>query len=416
MTEESNIQRNNNLPDGWHITELGKAYEIIMGQSPASSTYNEKGEGLPFFQGKAEFGHIYPATRKWCSSPKKIAEKDDILLSVRAPVGPTNIAPSQCCIGRGLAAIRGKSGNDNKYIFYGIKRFEEDLRKKATGTTFEAISKNTLHTFPFPLPPPDDQKRIVSKIEQLFTRLDSAKTSLLRARDNLKRYRQSVLQAAVTGELTRKWREEQNLPEWDNIELSKIANLERGISYQKEDSSSAPKPNYVPILRATNIQEDDLILDKYLVYIHEDKIKKNQFLQIGDIVICMSSGSKDLVGKSAQLWKKWKGSFGTFCSVIRFNYSINQKFGGYFFQSPIYRKFIKNKSAGININNIYNKDLEALIIPLPTLGEQKKIVLETEILLKLADEMNKMVETKLGQLNQLRQSILQRAFTGQLVM
>jgi hypothetical protein len=85
---------------------LGEVAEIFMGQSPPGSTYNNRGNGLPFFQGKAQFGEVFPVPDKWCSEPLRIAHKGDILVSVRAPVGPTNLAVEKCCIGRGLAAIR----------------------------------------------------------------------------------------------------------------------------------------------------------------------------------------------------------------------------------------------------------------------------------------------------------------------
>ena len=99
------------LPKRWVSSRLGDVAEIVLGQSPPSSTYNENENGLPFYQGKLEFGNIYPSPQKWCTEPKKIAEKGDVLISVRAPVGPTNICPERSCIGRGLAAIRGRRRN-----------------------------------------------------------------------------------------------------------------------------------------------------------------------------------------------------------------------------------------------------------------------------------------------------------------
>lgn len=83
------------LPDGWTIAPLQEIATVNMGQSPKSETYNVNRDGLPFFQGKAEFGKLYPTVRKYCTDPKKVSEKDDILLSVRAPVGPTNLCPYQ---------------------------------------------------------------------------------------------------------------------------------------------------------------------------------------------------------------------------------------------------------------------------------------------------------------------------------
>jgi len=86
------------FPDRWIPTSLSEIAFIQMGQSPDSRSYNDRGEGLPFFQGKAEFGKLFPKVRKWCTEPKKVADAGDILLSVRAPVGPTNLAAEQCCI------------------------------------------------------------------------------------------------------------------------------------------------------------------------------------------------------------------------------------------------------------------------------------------------------------------------------
>ena len=104
---------------GWIETTLGEICDINMGQSPPSSTYNTNKDGLPFFQGKAEFSDLYPVPNKWCSQPKKEAEKGSILISVRAPVGDVNIANRHCCIGRGLAAI--KYNPCPRFIYYFLK-------------------------------------------------------------------------------------------------------------------------------------------------------------------------------------------------------------------------------------------------------------------------------------------------------
>ncbi len=114
---------------GWVEGKLSQPEiaSITMGQSPPSSTYNFNNEGLPFFQGKADFGEVHPTPRVWCTAPNKIAEPGDILLSVRAPVGPTNIANDQCCIGRGLAAVRGEGRSITQYIYNWFKHIEKWL-------------------------------------------------------------------------------------------------------------------------------------------------------------------------------------------------------------------------------------------------------------------------------------------------
>lgn len=136
--------------------------EIIMGQSPPGDTYNEASVGMPFFQGKTEFGEVSPTPRKWCNAPKKIAEAGDILISVRAPVGPTNLASTQCCIGRGLAAIRANPEQlDPSYLRFALRHAEPRLASMGQGSTFAAIGRAELTKVEFPLPALVEQRRIV---------------------------------------------------------------------------------------------------------------------------------------------------------------------------------------------------------------------------------------------------------------
>lgn len=162
------------LPQGWASTKLGEICSIEMGQSPPSASYNTEGIGLPFFQGKTEFRDVYPITVKWCDSPLKIAQKDDILLSIRAPVGPTNLAPSQCCIGRGLASLTPCNGVEVKFIMYLLRHSVSSLDSLGTGTTFKAISSKTVQEFKICIASTNEQRLIVKKIEELFSYLDSA--------------------------------------------------------------------------------------------------------------------------------------------------------------------------------------------------------------------------------------------------
>jgi type I restriction enzyme S subunit len=161
------------VPKGWEWTKIDDIAYVIQGQSPPSSTYNESRDGLPFYQGKLEFGKLFPTPRKWCSSPSKISEKGDVLISVRAPVGPTNICMETSCIGRGLAAVRGLGGIETLFMLYLFRTFEQKLSGQGTGTTFNAITGDKLRGFVIPVPPLAEQKRIVSKIETLIELCDS---------------------------------------------------------------------------------------------------------------------------------------------------------------------------------------------------------------------------------------------------
>lgn len=164
------------LPQGWEWVRLGDLIYLEMGQSPPSEFYNQGNDGLPFFQGKADFGTLHPTPRYWCTNPQKYAYPNDVLLSVRAPVGPTNIADVECCIGRGLAALRPLAGVDTKFINFLMIRFRPVLEEKATGTTFVAVSKIDVENLLVPSIPLPEQHRIVARIDQLMEHCDALET------------------------------------------------------------------------------------------------------------------------------------------------------------------------------------------------------------------------------------------------
>ena len=136
--------------------------QIVMGQSPDSNSYNDLGDGLPFFQGNADFGELYPSERIWCNEPKKIANPNDILISVRAPIGALNYANKRCCIGRGLAAITVTNPAERNYVFYLLKAKNAELNHQGTGSTFKAIGKNVLEEIAVPIVPPETQLYIMN--------------------------------------------------------------------------------------------------------------------------------------------------------------------------------------------------------------------------------------------------------------
>nr|WP_321485585.1 restriction endonuclease subunit S [uncultured Draconibacterium sp.] len=152
--------------------KLENIADVIAGQSPPSSTYNKEGNGIPFFQGKADYGKKYPIVRNWCTSPTKISKPDDILISVRAPVGPVNINNVESCIGRGLSAIRVKENYSMPYVFSFLKANEIKIANLGVGSTFTAITQKDLRNLIIPTPDYKTQlyiAHILSKIEDLIT-------------------------------------------------------------------------------------------------------------------------------------------------------------------------------------------------------------------------------------------------------
>ena len=153
---------------------------INMGQSPDSNSYNENGKGIPFFQGNADFGERYPVVRKWCSSPIKIAMPEDILISVRAPIGALNYAKEKCCIGRGLAAITpDRLKVAPEFIFWFLKSKNTELNSKGTGSTFKAIGRKVLEETMVPDIPVDKQLECATALNKIYEVIQMRKQELL---------------------------------------------------------------------------------------------------------------------------------------------------------------------------------------------------------------------------------------------
>lgn len=132
------------VPKGWELSTIGDCYDVVMGQSPKGETYNENKQGMLFYQGRAEFGWRFPTPRLFTTDPKRIAEQNSILMSVRAPVGDINIALEKCCIGRGLAALQHKS-KSLSFGLYQIQSIKSELDLfNGEGTVFGSINQANL--------------------------------------------------------------------------------------------------------------------------------------------------------------------------------------------------------------------------------------------------------------------------------
>ena len=185
------------IPYSWEVKRLGDCFNLKMGQSPPSRTYNDDGEGLPFFQGKSDFGFRYPDNRKYCSAPNRIAESGDTLVSVRAPVGDINMAWERCCVGRGLATLRHESGS-RSFTYYSTWILQHELRRyEHTGTVFGAINKKQFEE----LLAINPKRDIVNAFELLACVLDDRIESNVAESRTLAAMRDTLLPKLVSGEV-----------------------------------------------------------------------------------------------------------------------------------------------------------------------------------------------------------------------
>ena len=199
---------------------------------------------------------------------------------------------------------------------------------------------------------------------------------------------------------------------WVPTTAAHLGELIRGVTYNKSQVMNSESENALPILRANNIQSQ--IETSNLVYIDSICIEGKQVLKQGDVVIAMSNGSINLVGKTAQMTHDFNGGFGAFCAVFRPINSINHLFVGYFFKSPFYRQVISSLAKGSNINNLKREHVENLSLPLPPLPEQRRIVTKIEELFSKLDAGVTELKRTRALLKRYRQSVLHAAVTGEL--
>ena len=265
------------------MARLDKICSLNMGQSPDSTSYNEECRGIPFFQGNADFGTIHPNVRVWCDAPTKIAHAGDILISVRAPIGALNIANTECCIGRGLAALTvNESVCSKKYLWYAISSKVDELNAKGTGSTFKAISKNVLAETEISLPTMERQVKIASELE-LITTLISLRKQQLSKLDELVKSRFIELFGDP----------EANPNRWSIFKLSEFCDLQNGYAFKSDDYLTN---STVLNCRMSNIRPDGGFdadyHPKYLPDMFWEKYKDYRLVD-GDVIIAMTDMASD---------------------------------------------------------------------------------------------------------------------------
>ena len=257
-------------------TQLGEVCEVVMGQSPPSATYNMAGRGLPFFQGKADFGEIFPHTRVFCSKPVRIAKQGDILISVRAPVGPTNLARETCCIGRGLSALRPLAKINARFLFYFLRYYEPQLASRGLGSTFDAITRDDLENIPTPLLPLPEQESIALRLESAV-RIRRIRHHALQACDEL-------LPAAfleMFGDPVK------NTKEWAVSHLEEIASVERGRFIPRPRNDPSYYGGKFPFIQTGDITDSGGRLNTWTQTLNEKGARVSRSFPPGTIVIAI---------------------------------------------------------------------------------------------------------------------------------
>jgi len=330
--------------------------DLNMGQSPDSSSYNQKAIGMPFYQGNADFGEIHPQVRFYCDSPVKTAHADDILLSVRAPIGAINIAKETCCIGRGLAAITVKACMDMKFLYHVLLLKNTELNAKGTGSTFKAITKQSLSDLRVPYPPLDIQKKISSILDSATEHIGLRKQRIVEL-DNLIKSR--FVEMFGDG------------CSFKPMQLSDIALIAGGLT--KNENKRKHYETKMPYLRVANVFFNQLDLSEVFDLPIEPNELEKGLLHKDDLLFVEGNGSIEQIGRVAI----WNGKIDPCVHQnhlirVRCDQSrLNPIYALHYFMLPDGRKQIMIKAVSTSgLHTLSVSKIENLIVPLPALDLQ----------------------------------------------
>ncbi|WP_240333414.1 restriction endonuclease subunit S [Salinibacter ruber] len=406
------------VPEEWNISSLPNVVEIEMGSSPPSSTYNEQEEGLPFYQGNADFGHMTPKVSTWCSDPVKTAGEDDVLISIRAPVGDLNIADEHCCIGRGLAALRPDKMN-GFYLFYGLAQRSRWLSRLASGSTFKSVSSADLEKVDLPVPPLPEQRKIASVLYAVDQAIQKTEAIIEQA----KRVKRGLLQDLFSfgvGSDDRLRDPDQNPGSFRETKLGSLPSDWEVIPMGKAISTLYRYPSYydieyvdkgVPEVRGELLRPDGTInlSTEEIRYVSEETASEYPRVRLeeNDFVISV----RGTVGKVGRIPPSLAGGVIT-ANLIRVKFDTDLILPDYAQVMLLSRQFQRRLDAltsATTIKTIKADDLRRIPVRLPNFSEQQRI---SKVVQSRTEKVRK-EQAQLDELLRLKKGLMQNLLTGE---
>ena len=393
------------VPRDWDIRELGDEYiaEIIAGQSPPSSTYNKENHGLAFLQGKTEFGDMFPSPTVYCSKPIKLAEKDDVLLSVRAPVGDVNIAPFECCIGRGLAAIRTRKERlSHMFLFHYLRHEGRRFQALSTGSTFKAIRMREIESFQVPIPPTVEQTAIVGVLDVVDSAIELG-DKVIGKTERLKKGLMQQLLTRGIGHTEYKDTPIGKIPaKWQTMKLRDVLELcQYGLSVKFGN-----KGKY-RILKMDDIENGVAFPDNAKYVDLDEKTFTHFQLEKGDILFNRTN-SYELVGRTGIFTLDGDYTFASYLIRLRPKKEwVDSQFLTFYL---IYSndRLRQLATRAVHQANINATNLQSFTIIIPSLSEQKKAA---EIIVTL-DRKLELERNEKAKLERIKQGLMDLLLTG----
>ena len=342
-------------------SELKDICNINMGQSPNSDSYNTDKKGMPFFQGNADFGEKYPVAHIWCSEPKKVAKKGDILISVRAPIGDVNYAKEECCIGRGLAALTPKKDIYIDFAFWFLKAKKNELNKRGTGSTFKAINRKILESIKVPAICYEKQIEIANILESIFAIIQKKRIEL------------KLLDELISSRFVEMFGDPKlNDKGWnsgiisDYYEVKGGKRIPKGMGYAKGVTIH-------PYLRATDMK-NGTILDDDIHYIDNEVYEHIKRYTVSSNDIYLTNVGVNL-GAAGVIPEKYDGANLTENAVKlipKTEKVIDGIFWTYYINSPGIQDYINERKMSVGVPKLAIFRIETMPLLLPPMGLQEQ--------------------------------------------
>jgi type I restriction enzyme S subunit len=382
---------------GWEVKQLGSLCEIIAGQSPEGKYYNAAGMGMPFYQGKKDFGEKFirePTT--WTTVTTKHARRGDILMSVRAPVGPVNVAIDDICIGRGLAAIRSGAQLNRDFLFYQLWSMQSEIAGKE-GAVFASISKADIGHIGVVAPSLPEQQRIVGILDEAFDGIATAKANAEKNLQNARALFESHLQSVFT----------QHGEGWKEKTLKQIAaEFGRGKSKHRPRGDVRLLGGKYPLIQTGDISNAEHWIVNYSQTYNEVGLAQSRLWPKGTICIAIVGAN---VAETAIL--DFDACFPDSVIGIVVNKQVaDNEYVEYLLQSS--KSVLKEKGKGTARDNINLGTFENQTFPIPKLAIQEEIVSKLNDLKEETQRLESVYRQKLVALEALKKSLLDQAFTG----
>jgi type I restriction enzyme S subunit len=385
------------MKEGWSLKSVKDVSLVIAGQSPEGRFYNADKVGLPFYQGKKEFGERYiKPSGVWTSVTTKIAIAGDILMSVRAPVGPVNVSVEEICIGRGLAAIRQKENVIHDFLFYFFKYYESNI-KGNTGAVFDSINKAQIENIPFLIPPLSDQQHIVSIIDKAFEAIDKAIENTQKNLQNAKELFESYLNNVF----------ENGGDNWDAKRLGDVL-------VKTETVDPAKKPNQeFTYLDVSSVNKDTKEIENVTVLLGKDAPSRaRKLIRTNDVIFATVRPTHIRVAVITREYNEQVCSTGYF--VLRAKEFLSNNFVFYFLLTSGFNEQMEKLQKGASYPAVTDAEVKSIVIPFPSLKAQQTIVQKLEELKAESKNLESLYLQKLRDLGELKKSVLNKAFAGEL--